>query len=68
MGGRGTNESTLIAYKSSSFLISIDFSSRFPCSSIKTSTIQSFEAELYEDMKQRTKGNVPERVYFNKGL
>lgn len=37
-------------------------------SSIKTSTIRRLEPSFYEDMEQRTKGRVPERVYFNKGL
>lgn len=40
----------------------------FRCSSIDTCTIKSYETELYEDMKQKTNGKVPERVYFNKGL
>lgn len=38
------------------------------CSSIKSSTIKSYEPELYEDMVQKTNGKVPERVFFNKGL
>ncbi|XP_017134746.1 sideroflexin-2 [Drosophila miranda] len=36
--------------------------------SLDTSTMRTFEPELYEDMKKRTEGNVPKRVYFNKGL
>ncbi|XP_055906332.1 sideroflexin-2 [Eupeodes corollae] len=35
---------------------------------IKTSTVKRLEPELYEDMVKNTKENVPERVYFNKGL
>lgn len=36
--------------------------------SVKTSTIQRFEPEFYKEMVEKTKGKVPERVYFNKGL
>ncbi|XP_065361302.1 sideroflexin-2 [Calliphora vicina] len=36
--------------------------------SLSTSTIQRFEPELYEEMKQATNGKVPQKVYFNKGL
>lgn len=36
--------------------------------SIKTSTVKRLEPELYEEMVKNTKENVPERVYFNKGL
>ncbi|XP_034483045.1 sideroflexin-2 [Drosophila innubila] len=35
---------------------------------LDTSTIRTFEPELYEDMVKRTNGAVPKRVYFNKGL
>ncbi|KAL7734439.1 hypothetical protein ACLKA6_010766 [Drosophila palustris] len=35
---------------------------------LDTSTIRTFEPELYEDMVKRTGGAVPKRVYFNKGL
>lgn len=37
-------------------------------SSLNTSTMKRLEPEFYEEMVQNTKGNVPERVYFNKGL
>lgn len=30
--------------------------------------MKRLEPEFYEEMVQNTKGNVPERVYFNKGL
>lgn len=36
--------------------------------SLKASTMSRFEPELYKDMEERTKGKVPEKVYFNKGL
>ncbi|XP_067612961.1 sideroflexin-2 [Eurosta solidaginis] len=36
--------------------------------SLKTSTIKMLESEKYADMEARTKGQLPERVYFNKGL
>ncbi|XP_037815751.1 sideroflexin-2 [Lucilia sericata] len=36
--------------------------------SLSTSTMQRFEPELYEEMKQTTNGNIPSKVYFNKGL
>ncbi|XP_017843779.1 sideroflexin-2 [Drosophila busckii] len=35
---------------------------------LDSSTMRRFEPELYEQMEQRTQGNVPKRVYFNKGL
>ncbi|KAM8708080.1 hypothetical protein ACLKA7_015107 [Drosophila subpalustris] len=35
---------------------------------LDTSTMRTFESELYEDMVKRTGGAVPKRVYFNKGL
>ncbi|KNC28522.1 hypothetical protein FF38_05710 [Lucilia cuprina] len=38
------------------------------CFSLSTSTMQRFEPELYEEMKQTTNGNIPSKVYFNKGL
>ncbi|XP_030573175.1 sideroflexin-2 [Drosophila novamexicana] len=36
--------------------------------SLNTSTMRTFEPELYKDMVQRTGDKVPNRVYFNKGL
>uniref|UniRef100_A0A1A9ZBX2 Sidoreflexin n=1 Tax=Glossina pallidipes TaxID=7398 RepID=A0A1A9ZBX2_GLOPL len=36
--------------------------------SLKTSTMKRFEPTLYEEMVERNKGKVPEKVYFNKGL
>ncbi|EDW18921.2 sideroflexin-2 [Drosophila mojavensis] len=36
--------------------------------SLDTKTMSTFEPELYKDMVKRTGGNVPDRVYFNKGL
>ncbi|EDW79137.1 sideroflexin-2 [Drosophila tropicalis] len=36
--------------------------------SLDTATMRTFEPELYEDMKKRTQGVIPKRVYFNKGL
>lgn len=44
------------------YLIQLQFSS------LKTKTMKSFEPALYEDMEKRTKGQVPDRIYFNKGL
>ncbi|KAH8419632.1 hypothetical protein KR222_011179, partial [Zaprionus bogoriensis] len=35
---------------------------------LDTSSMRTFEPELYEDMVKRTNGAVPKRVYFNKGL
>lgn len=35
---------------------------------LDTSTMRTFEPELYEDMVKRSGGAVPQRVYFNKGL
>ncbi|XP_062137525.1 sideroflexin-2 [Drosophila sulfurigaster albostrigata] len=35
---------------------------------LDTSTMRTFEPELYEDMVKRTNGAVPKHVYFNKGL
>jgi len=36
--------------------------------SLDTSTMRTFEPELFEEIEKKTRGNVPERVYFNKGL
>lgn len=36
--------------------------------SLSTATIKRFEPEFYKDMEERTKGNIPSYVYFNKGL
>ncbi|EDW69910.2 sideroflexin-2 [Drosophila virilis] len=36
--------------------------------SLDTSTMRTFEPELYKDMVKRTGDKVPNRVYFNKGL
>ncbi|XP_061397537.1 sideroflexin-2 [Musca vetustissima] len=36
--------------------------------SLNTSTIKRLEPEFYEEMLENTKGNVPAKVYFNKGL
>jgi tricarboxylate carrier len=36
--------------------------------SLSASTMSRLEPELYRDMEQRTKGNVPSAVFFNKGL
>ncbi|CAD7006270.1 unnamed protein product [Ceratitis capitata] len=36
--------------------------------SLKTSTIKLVESEQYAKIESNTKGHVPERVYFNKGL
>jgi hypothetical protein len=36
--------------------------------SLSAATIKRFEPELYKEMEESTKGKVPERVYFNKGL
>ncbi|KAG5684626.1 hypothetical protein PVAND_013848 [Polypedilum vanderplanki] len=35
---------------------------------LSASTINRLEPEFYRDIEERTKGNVPEKVYFNKGL
>lgn len=40
----------------------------FLFSSLKTSTMKRFEPTLYEEMVERNKGKVPEKIYFNKGL
>lgn len=36
--------------------------------SLSASTIQRFEPEFYADIEANTKGKVPARVFFNKGL
>lgn len=36
--------------------------------SLDSKTMSTFEPELYKDMVKRTGDNVPDRVYFNKGL
>ncbi|XP_030383439.1 sideroflexin-2 isoform X2 [Scaptodrosophila lebanonensis] len=36
--------------------------------SLKTSTMRIIEPELYTELERNTSGNVPKRVYFNKGL
>ncbi|KAI8041231.1 hypothetical protein M5D96_005485 [Drosophila gunungcola] len=36
--------------------------------SLDTSTMRTFEPELYQEIEKKTRGNVPKRVYFNKGL
>ncbi|XP_075162034.1 sideroflexin 2 [Haematobia irritans] len=36
--------------------------------SLNTSTIKRLEPEFYEEMVKNTNGNVPAKVYFNKGL
>lgn len=36
--------------------------------SLDTSTMRTFEPELYEKMEHKTHGKVPPSVYFNKGL
>ncbi|XP_055384321.1 sideroflexin-2 [Condylostylus longicornis] len=36
--------------------------------SLRTSTIKLIEPEFYDEMVKNTSGNVPEKVYFNKGL
>ncbi|XP_054734027.1 sideroflexin-2 isoform X1 [Anastrepha obliqua] len=36
--------------------------------SLKTSTIKMLESDQYAEMETNTKGHVPQRVYFNKGL
>uniref|UniRef100_A0A034VL69 Sidoreflexin n=1 Tax=Bactrocera dorsalis TaxID=27457 RepID=A0A034VL69_BACDO len=36
--------------------------------SLKTSTIKLLEADQYAEIESKTKGRVPQRVYFNKGL
>lgn len=36
--------------------------------SLKASIIQKFEPEFYKQIEETTKGKVPEKVFFNKGL
>lgn len=36
--------------------------------SLSASIIQKFEPEFYQQIEANTKGKVPEKVYFNKGL
>lgn len=36
--------------------------------SLSASIIQKFEPEFYKQIEANTKGKVPEKVYFNKGL
>lgn len=36
--------------------------------SLNISTIKRLEPEFYEEMLQNTKGKIPNKVYFNKGL
>lgn len=36
--------------------------------SLSASTIQRFEPEFYKDIEANTKGKIPEKVFFNKGL
>lgn len=41
----------------------------FICSAISTSTMERFEPEEYEALKKTYKGKeIPEYLYFNKGL
>lgn len=35
---------------------------------LSTQTMKRFEPELFSEMEQNTKGNIPTTVYFNKGL
>ena len=36
--------------------------------SLSASIIQKFEPEFYKQIEEKTKGKVPEKVFFNKGL
>lgn len=36
--------------------------------SLNIGTIRRFEPEFYEEIEKNTKGKLPEKVYFNKGL
>lgn len=36
--------------------------------SLSTTMMKKFEPELFKDMEENTKGNIPTTVYFNKGL
>lgn len=42
--------------------------SKYCNSSLKVSTIERFEEDLFKEIQQNTKGNTPQMVYFNKGL
>lgn len=58
----------MVCYKQKKSKLKDNHKFSFYFSSLKVSTIERFEPELYKEMHAKNNGKLPEKVYFNKGL